>query len=81
MRAMRHFHDDLGDRIWTDRGFVDAFSESRDWWSSDHLAIDQGPIVAMLENHRSGLLWRLFMAAPEVRSGLSRLGFASPWMA
>jgi hypothetical protein len=81
MRAMRHFHDDLGDRIWTDRGFADAFSESRDWWSDDHLAIDQGPIVAMIENYRSGLLWRLFMGAPEVRAGLARLGFTSPWTA
>jgi hypothetical protein len=78
MRAMRHFHDELGDRIWTDWGFLDAFSESAGWVSEDHLAIDQGPIVAMMENHRSGLLWRLFMQAPEVRHGLARLGFAPP---
>jgi hypothetical protein len=81
MRAMRHFHDDLGDRIWTKWGFTDAFCESRNWYSQDHLAIDQGPIVVMMENHRSGLLWRLFMQAPEVRRGLARLGFASPAIA
>ncbi|MBN9011414.1 MAG: beta-glucosidase, partial [Rhizobiales bacterium] len=75
MRAMRHFHDDLGDRIWTDWGFTDAFCEARSWYSKDHLAIDQGPIVVMMENYRSGLLWRLVMQAPEVRNGLARLGF------
>ena len=42
------------------------------------LAIDQGPIVVMIENYRSGLLWKLFMSVPEVRAGLSRLGFSSP---
>ncbi|MCW2309047.1 glucoamylase family protein [Rhodobium gokarnense] len=81
MVAMRHFHDDLGARIWTDWGFVDAFSEEHDWTSTEHLAIDQGPIVIMMENHRSGLLWRLFMRAPEVRAGLDRLGFFPPKVA
>ncbi len=80
MAAMRHFHDDLGDRIWTKWGFTDAFSETAGWYSSDHLAIDQGPIVVMMENHRSGLLWQLFMQAPEVREGLSRLGFVTSAM-
>jgi hypothetical protein len=74
--AMEHFYHSLGDRIWTKWGFTDAFSESHGWYSSDHLAIDQGPIVIMMENHRSQLLWRLFMQAPEVRVGLDRLGFA-----
>jgi hypothetical protein len=78
MRAMRHFYFDLGDRIWTDWGFTDAFSVKRDWYSPVHLAIDQGPIVVMMENYRSGLLWRLFMQAPEVQTGLRRLGFTSP---
>jgi hypothetical protein len=75
MQAMEHFYFDLGDRIWTRWGFTDAFSEQRGWYSSDHLAIDQGPIVIMMENYRSGLLWRLFMQAPEVHAGLRRLGF------
>jgi hypothetical protein len=79
MRAMRHFHDKLGHRIWTDGGFVDAFCEERGWYSEDRLSVDQGPIVGMMENYRSGLLWRLFMQAPEVRVGLKRLGFSSPW--
>jgi hypothetical protein len=78
MRALRHFHDDLGDRIWRDLGFVDAFSESAGWYAKTHLAIDQGPIIAMIENHRSGLLWKLVMQDEEVRRGLGRLGFSSP---
>jgi len=78
MRALRRFHDDLGDRIWRDLGFVDAFSESAGWYATTHLAIDQGPIIGMIENHRTGLLWRLVMQDPEVLEGLRRLGFTSP---
>lgn len=81
MRALRHFHDDLGDRIWGRFGFVDAFNERRGWVADTFLAIDQGPIVVMIENWRSGLLWKLFMGIPEIRAGLRRLGFESPYLA
>ena len=75
MRALRGFLARPRKRIWGRFGFVDAFSESRNWYARTYLAINQGPIVAMIENHRSGLLWQLFMRAPEVRRGLARLGF------
>jgi hypothetical protein len=75
MAALRHFYDDLGDKIWGQYGFVDAFNESRNWYAQSYLAIDQGPVVVMIENYRSGLLWRLFMSCPEVQRGLGRLGF------
>ncbi len=78
MRAIRHFRFGLGGRAWGRWGFVDAFNESVGWFAPTWLAIDQGPIVCMIENHRSGLLWRLFMSAPEVQRGLRRLGFSSP---
>jgi hypothetical protein len=78
MRALRHFYDVLGDRIWSEYGFVDAFSETHDWYAKSHLAIDQGPIVVMIENYRTGLLWNLFMSCPEIQNGLRRLGFESP---
>jgi hypothetical protein len=81
MAVLRHFYEDLGDDIWGQYGFVDAFNPSRGWIADSHLAIDQGPIVVMIENYRSGLLWRLFMSCPEVRTGLNRLGFESPWLA
>lgn len=78
MEALRHFHGDLGGRIWGRHGFVDAFNRSAGWVADGTLAIDQGPIVVMIENHRSGLPWDLFMSCLEVRSGLRRLGFDSP---
>ena len=78
MRALRHFYHDLGDRIWSEYGFIDAFSETAGWYAGSHLAIDQGPIVVMIENARTGLVWRLFMSCPEIREGLRRLDFRSP---
>jgi len=80
MKALRHFYDDLGDRLWNRYGFVDAFNETRGWYADSYLAIDEGPIVAMIENYRSGLLWRLFMSCPEIQGGLKKLGFESPWI-
>jgi hypothetical protein len=81
MRALRHFYHRLGDRIWGEYGFVDAFSETADWYAGSFLGIDQGPIVVMIENARTGLIWRLFMSCPEIRHGLRRLGFESPHLA
>src|SRR6185312_4692605 len=78
LSAARHFLATHGPRVWTGFGFVDAFCARRDWFATTHLAIDQGPILVMLENYRSGLLWKLFMSVPEVRAGLRRLGFTSP---
>jgi hypothetical protein len=75
MRALRHYFYALGDRIWRDYGFTDAFSESAGWYAESFLAIDQGPIICMIENHRTGLLWKLFMSCPEIAAGLSQLGF------
>lgn len=56
-------------------GPYDAFRNSDDWYLPRYLAIDQGPIPVMIENYRSGLIWDLFMSAPEVKSGLDKLGF------
>jgi len=78
MRALRHFYRRLGSWIWGEYGFVDAFSEASDWYAPSYVGIDQGPIVVMIENYRSGLLWRLFMSCPEVQTGLRALDFESP---
>lgn len=80
MQALKHFYNDLGDKIWSEYGFVDAFNETKNWYAQSHLAIDQGPIIAMIENHRSGLLWKLFMSCPEIKKGLQKLDFQSPWI-
>lgn len=76
MKALRHFYDDLGARIWGTYGFTDAYNETRNWYASSYLAIDEGPIVVMMENYRTGLLWKLFMSCPEVQRGLTKLGFS-----
>jgi hypothetical protein len=77
MKALKHFYFDLGDKIWSEYGFVDAFSEAHNWYAKSHLAIDQGPIICMIENYRSGLLWKLFMSSPDVKNGLNKLGIES----
>lgn len=74
LQALRHFAS-LGERLWTEHGFRDAFSHTADWYAPSHIAIDQGPIVVMIENHRSGLIWRLLMSCPEVQRGLAALDF------
>ena len=77
MAALKHFYNDLGDKIWGEYGFVDAFNESKSWYAKSYLAIDQGPEIVMIENYRTGLLWKLFMSCPEVQGGLKKLGFES----
>lgn len=80
LRALRHWYGDMKDKLWGVYGFYDAFSETANWYPKKYLAIDQGPIVAMIENYRSGLLWNLFMSCPEIQNGLKKLGFESPWL-
>lgn len=75
MKAMKFFYYQLGDRLWGPYGFYDAFNITEGWFANSYLAIDQGPIIVMIENHRTGLLWELFMSAPEVQDGLTKLGF------
>jgi hypothetical protein len=75
MEAMRHFYYMLGDRLWGPYGFYDAFNVTAGWYASSNIAIDQGPIILMIENYRTGLLWDLFMSAPEVKNSLDKLGF------
>jgi hypothetical protein len=74
--AMKHFYFELGDKIFGEYGFYDAFSEQDNWYPTRYLAIDQGPAVVMMENYRTGLLWKLFMSCPEVQGGLKELGFS-----
>ncbi|MCS6974822.1 MAG: Ig-like domain-containing protein [Cyclobacteriaceae bacterium] len=75
MRALKFFYYTIGDKLWGPYGFYDAFNPTMGWTANSYLAIDQGPIVVMIENYRTGLLWNLFMSAPEVQTGLTNLGF------
>ena len=74
MRALKYFYS-KGNWIWGKYGFYDAFSEQDNWTVPRYLAIDQCTIAPMIENYRSGLLWKLFMSCPEVQKGLKKLGF------
>jgi len=76
MRVARFLYYTLGDKLWGDYGFYDAFNPTAGWWGKSYLAIDQGPIIIMIENYRTGLCWNLFMSAPEVDGALSKLGFS-----
>lgn len=78
MDVMRYLYGPLHEKVWGPYGFYDAFSQTDDWYPQKYLAIDQGPIAVMIENHRSELLWRLFMSHPDVQNGLRKLGFESP---
>ena len=74
LEVMRHLYD-MGDKLFGPYGFYDAFSETDNWYPQRYLAIDQGPIAVMIENYRTGLLWKLFMSHPDVQNGLKKLGF------
>lgn len=75
MDALKFFYYKLGDKLWGDYGFYDAFNITEGWIAGSYIAIDQGPIIIMIENYRTQLLWDLFMSAPEVQTGLDKLGF------
>lgn len=75
LQVMRHLYE-TGDKVFGPYGFYDAFSETDNWYPHRYLAIDQGPIAVMMENYRTGLLWKLFMSHPDVQDGLDKLGFS-----
>ena len=73
--ALKYFYRTQGERLWGKYGFYDAFNIGQNWYATSYLAIDQGPIIGMIENHRTGLLWRLFMSNPEIQPALDAIGF------
>ena len=95
--TIRAFRVRFGENLYQKYGFLDAvnpsftFSEvplrhgqivpNVGWVDSDYLSIDQGPIVAMIENYRSGLIWKLMQRHPHIRRGLERAGFTGGWLA
>jgi hypothetical protein len=79
MKALQFFYYKLGDKLWGEYGFYDSFSLKDLWFANSTLAIDQGPIIVMIENYRTGLLWNLFMSCPEIKTGMQNLGFISPY--
>lgn len=80
MEALKFYYYVLGDKLFKEYGFIDAFSLHKYWFASSFLAIDQGPIIIMIENFRTGLLWDQFTDAPEVKAALKKLGFTAPYL-
>ncbi len=78
LKVMRYLYEKLGSKVFGRYGFYDAYSETAGWYPERYLAIDQGPEVVMIENGRSGLLWKLFMGNEDVQKGLRKLDFESP---
>lgn len=73
--AIHFFYYKMGDKLWTENGFKDGFNLTKNWYSTDLIAINQGPIIVSIENYRTALLWNLFMKNPEIEEGLQVLGF------
>lgn len=73
--TLRNIHDKWGPRLWTRYGYRDAFNASRDWAATDVLGIDQGAMLLMIENYRTGAVWHRMMGHPVIRRGLKRAGF------
>jgi hypothetical protein len=94
--ALIAMREKYGDRLFTKYGFLDAFNATFPrtgltaqagtvvpgvaWFDSDYLGIDQGPIIAMIENHRTGLVWRVMRTNPYIKTGLERAGFTGGWL-
>jgi hypothetical protein len=73
--TLRHFAAEYGSRLWGRYGFRDGFNVAENWWAIDTLGIDQGPILLMAENFRTGAVWQRMMRSPALRRGLARAGF------
>ncbi len=77
MAALKHFYRDLGPKIWGIYGFHDGFNQTQNWFDPVWMGLNQAVIVVMIENYRSGVIWKDFMANPEIRPALEAIGFKS----
>jgi hypothetical protein len=76
--TLKEFYYTYGEDLWGPFGFFDAFNLTQNWFAPGCVAIDQGPIVIMIENYRTQLCWNLFMANPEIQPMLDAIGWTSP---
>jgi hypothetical protein len=75
MAALKHYYRDMGPKVWGIYGFHDGFNETQNWFEEVYMALNQAPITVMIENYRTGLVWKNFMANPEIRPALDAIGF------
>jgi hypothetical protein len=73
--TIRSMIEKYGDRLWGKYGFYDAFNMTANWVDDDYIGIDQGPMLIMIENFRTGLVWDYMMKDEIIQKGLNRLGF------
>ena len=73
MAAFKHYYRDLGDKLWGVYGPLDAYNLDADWWSPIYMGLNQAPITVMIENQRTGLIWKLFNSNPEIQTMLKKL--------
>ncbi len=86
--ALQEMRRRYSSRLWTKYGFLDAFNPTfrqpgaaaQGWFNQDYLGIDQGPMLAMIENYRSGLIWKVLAQNPYIVRGLQRAGFSGGWL-
>ena len=76
MEVLRNLYENRKNDLWGPYGFYDAFNDTSKWVAPSYLAIDQGPIVVMIENYRTGLMWEVFMSCSEIQEGLNKLEFS-----
>ncbi len=75
--TLHNMYDTYGAQLWGPYGFKDAFNLTLNWWGPDYIGIDQGPIIIMIENYRTGRVWNRFMQNPDIQRGLQAAGFTS----
>jgi hypothetical protein len=75
MKALKHFYRDLGGQLWGIYGFRDGFNQTENWFEDVNTGLNQAPIAVMIENYRSGLIWKQFMSNPEIQPALDAIGF------
>jgi exo beta-1,2-glucooligosaccharide sophorohydrolase (non-reducing end) len=76
MRALKHMYANTGKEMWGIYGYRDAYNPTQNYASRIFMGLNQAPMVVMIENYRTGLLWKLFMANPEIPEMLEKLGFS-----
>jgi exo beta-1,2-glucooligosaccharide sophorohydrolase (non-reducing end) len=73
MKALKNYYYNYGKFLWGEYGFRDAFDLNQNWCSDIYMGLNQAPIVVMMENYRTGLIWKLFMSDKDVQNGLQKL--------
>ena len=73
MKALKNYYYNYGHFLWGEYGFRDAFNLTDNWCSEIYMGLNQAPMVVMIENYRTGLLWKLFMSDPEMKKAANKI--------